>query len=154
MQSAQANAALFTEVLQDHTMALANLATATQANKTSVALLTKIIAELTTQVTSLTAKKLTTQSENARFKKSIHRMANTGASAKLTPTCEQTIYAKSRQKFDPNRYCSSHGFKVEETHTSVTCLYPLDEHKKFATRLDTNGRKQWNKYCINGGPID
>ena len=41
VQVAQANAELFTEMQQDHTLALANLETATQANRTSVALFTK-----------------------------------------------------------------------------------------------------------------
>ena len=44
------NAALFTNMQQDHTLELANLATATQADRTSVALLTKMISELSRQV--------------------------------------------------------------------------------------------------------
>ena len=76
MQSAQANAALFMEIQQDHTMALENIATATQADRTLVALLTKTIAEFTTQVTSITAKLLTAQSENARLNKSGHCLTN------------------------------------------------------------------------------
>ena len=99
MQSAQANAALFTEMQQDYTMVLENLATATQANRTSVALLTKAIADITTQVTSLTAKFLTTQLENNFLKKYGHCSANAGAPANCTPTHEQNIYAKSGQKF-------------------------------------------------------
>ena len=70
VHSAQANAELFTEMQQDHTQALANLATATQADKTSVALLTKTISELSSQVALLTAKLATAQAENARMKKS------------------------------------------------------------------------------------
>ena len=53
---AQANAELFTKMQQDHTLALANLATATQAERTSVALLTKTMSELSIQVAHLTAK--------------------------------------------------------------------------------------------------
>ena len=49
-------------------MALENLATTTQADRTSVALLTKIIAELSTQVSTLAAKIATAQLENARLK--------------------------------------------------------------------------------------
>ena len=54
--AAQANAELFAEMQQDHTQALANLATATQADRTSVALITKTISELSSQVSLLTAK--------------------------------------------------------------------------------------------------
>ena len=63
VQFAQANAALFTKMQQDYTMALTNLATATQADRILVALLTKKIAELTTQITYLTSKLLTEQSD-------------------------------------------------------------------------------------------
>ena len=62
VQSAQANAVLFANMQQDHTMALANIATSTQSDRKSVALLTKTIAELSTQVTTLTAKLATAQS--------------------------------------------------------------------------------------------
>ena len=41
VKSAQVNEALFTEIKQDHTMVLANIATTTKANRTLVALLTK-----------------------------------------------------------------------------------------------------------------
>ena len=46
VQSAQANAALFTEMQQDHNMAMENLVTVTQAGITLVVLLTKTISEL------------------------------------------------------------------------------------------------------------
>ena len=46
VHAAQANAAIITEMHQDHTLALANPATATQANRTPVAPLTKMILEL------------------------------------------------------------------------------------------------------------
>ena len=59
VKSTQANAALFTDMQQDHTMALVNLATATQADRTLVTMLTKTIAELSTQVATLPAKLVT-----------------------------------------------------------------------------------------------
>ena len=70
MHVAQANAELFTKMQQDHTWALTNPATATQADRTSVALLTKTISELSSIVALLTAKLVTAQAENARIKKS------------------------------------------------------------------------------------
>ena len=56
MHAAKENAELFTEMQQDHTLALANLATDTQADRTPVALLTKTISEMSGQVALLTAK--------------------------------------------------------------------------------------------------
>ena len=55
---------------QDHTQALVNLATAKQADRTLVALLTKTISELSSQVALLSEKLATAQAENARMKKS------------------------------------------------------------------------------------
>ena len=70
MHTAQTNAEVFTKMQQDHTQALANLATATQADRKLVALLTKTISEISTQVSLLTAKLSTAQAENVRMKKS------------------------------------------------------------------------------------
>ena len=61
MHAAQANVELLTKMQQDNTLALANLATATQADRKLVALLTKTILELSSQVALLTAKIATAQ---------------------------------------------------------------------------------------------
>ena len=55
--------------------------------------------------------------------------------------------------FDPNRYCSSRGFKVEGNHTSANCTRPHDTHNKLATLIDTKRGLKWNKDWVNGGPI-
>ena len=90
MHAAQANAELFTKMQQDHTLALANLATATQANIISVALLTKTISDLSGQVALLTAKLATAQAENARMKKLGHQSTTAGQghqeSRNMTPS--------------------------------------------------------------------
>ena len=59
----QTNAELFTEMQQEQTLALANLATTTQADRTSVALLTKTISELPGQVSQLREKLATLQAD-------------------------------------------------------------------------------------------
>ena len=73
----------------DLTLALANLATVTQAHRTSVAVLTKTISELLTQVAHLTAKLATAQAKNAWMKKLEHRSTSAPhgyrASKILTP---------------------------------------------------------------------
>ena len=154
MHAAQANAELFTEMQQDHTLALENIATATQTYRTLVALLTKTISELSGQVVLLTAKLSTAQAENIRMKKSGQQSATAGhghrASSNSTPSDpnssqDQNLYSRSRQRFDPNGYCSSNGYKVEELHTSTTCRFPRNVHNKSATRLDIMEGKTWNK---------
>ena len=75
---------------QDHTQALANLATATQSDRTLGALLTKTIPGLSSQVALLTAKLTTEQAENARIKKSGQQSTTAGnghrASSNTTPS--------------------------------------------------------------------
>ena len=73
--TAQANAELFTEMQQDQTLALANLAMDTKSDRTSVALLTKKISELSRQVANIIAKLTTAQSKNVLLNKSLHCLA-------------------------------------------------------------------------------
>ena len=158
---AQANTALFAKMKQDHIMALANLATATQSDITAFALFTKTIADVSTQVTYITTKLATVQSKNARLKISGHclapvnhghRLDNVESPSDQNPLRDRNIYSRSGQKFDPNGYCSSNELKVKESHTSVTCHYLVDGHKKLATLMYTKGGKLRNKDWINGEP--
>ena len=68
IHAAQDNAALFADMYQDHTLALANIATDTQANRTLVAMLTKTISDLSRQFTHLTAKVAIAHAKNTRLK--------------------------------------------------------------------------------------
>ena len=65
---------------------------------------------------------------------------------------DQNVYSRIGQRLDPNGYCSSQGYKVEESHTSATCCFPSNGHNKSATRLDIKRGKTWNKEWIKGGP--
>ena len=69
MHATQTNAVLFTEMQKNHTLALANISNATQADRTLVALITNTISGLSIQVTTLTAKLVTAQFDNAHLKK-------------------------------------------------------------------------------------
>ena len=144
---------------QYHTLVLEDLATSTQADRKSVPLLTKTISELSTQVATLSAKLATAQSENAWLEKLGHRsiLAEHSHRASRNSTLsdpnsnqDHNVYSKSRQKFDPNGYCSYHGYKVEEAHTSETFCFSNNGYNKLATRMDIKGFQTWNKECING----
>ena len=91
VHAAQSNAALFTKMQQDHTLALANITTAIQADRKTVALLMKTISELSRQVAHLTAKLATAQAENARLK--IGKLFNHGQ-----------VRTSGVHKFDPVRF--------------------------------------------------
>ena len=104
MNAAQANAELFTEMQQDHTQALANLVTSTQADRTLVALLTKTIQEIYIQVALLTAKLATAQSENARMKKSGQQSTTAGHGNRAS---SKTIPSETNTPQDRNLYSRS-----------------------------------------------
>ena len=78
VHAAQANTELFTEMQQYHTQAIANLATATQADRISDVLLMKTISELSSQVTLLSKNLATEQAEKARVKKSGQQSTTAG----------------------------------------------------------------------------
>jgi hypothetical protein len=42
-------------------------------------------------------------------------------------------------------YCCKHGYKVGNTHTSLTCKLPRPGHKSEATRADNMGGSQANR---------
>jgi hypothetical protein len=45
----------------------------------------------------------------------------------------------------PTNYCWTHGYKVDSTHTILTCKLLKQGHKKEATRADNMGGSQANK---------
>ena len=163
MNAAQANAEIFNDMQQDHTLALVNLATATQADMTSHALLAKMISEPSGQVALLTAKIATAQAKYSRMKISGqkpttaghgHRAARNTTPSDPNPSQDRNLHSRSGQRFDPNGYCSSHRYKLEESHTSATYLFTTNGHNKSATRLNIMGGNTWNKEYINGIPTE
>jgi hypothetical protein len=45
----------------------------------------------------------------------------------------------------PNNYCWTHGYKVANTHTSLSCNLTKQGHNREATRADKMGGSQANK---------
>jgi hypothetical protein len=45
----------------------------------------------------------------------------------------------------PNNYCWTRGYKVANTHTSLSCNFPKQGHKREATRMDSMGGSQASK---------
>ena len=132
LHATQANAALCTKMQQDHTLSLENLAMATETDRTLVALLTKTKSDLSSQVPHLTAKFTTAQAENAclinrdivqpRLSTVIGRPAI--RTRQIRTQSKTKMCSKSGPKFDPNGYCSSCSYKVEEAHTPTSCCFP------------------------------
>jgi hypothetical protein len=45
----------------------------------------------------------------------------------------------------PNNFCWTRGYKVANTHTSLSCNLPKQGHKREATQADNMGGSQANK---------
>jgi hypothetical protein len=104
---------------------LANLATATAADRGVVAALT--------QENSCLAKQL---EENSSELRELKALLNQERHDKRGP-----------RGFNPSssNYCWTHGYKVGMTHTSLTCNTPKPGHKAEATRAENMGGSQANK---------
>jgi hypothetical protein len=105
--------------------ALENLATATAADRGMVATLTEANARLVKQLedNSNELRELKALIKKERFEKRGQRSLNPS----------------------PNNYCWTHGYKVANTHTSLSCNFPKQGHKREATRTDNMGGSQANK---------
>jgi hypothetical protein len=105
--------------------ALANLATATAADRGVVATLTEANAHLVKHLedNSNELRELKALIKKERFEK--------GGQRSFNPS--------------PNNYCWTHGYKVANTHTSLSCNFPKQGHKREATRADNMGGSQANK---------
>jgi hypothetical protein len=106
-------------------VALANLATATEADHGLVATLTEA---------------------NARPVKQLED--NSNVLRVLTALIKKERFEKRGQHSfnpSPNNYCWIHDYKVANTHTSLSCNFPKQGHKREATRADNMGGSQAKK---------
>jgi hypothetical protein len=105
--------------------ALANLATATAADRGMVAALTQA---------------------NARLVKQLEDNSNELRELKALIKKERTEkHGQCSFKPSPSNFFWTHGYKVGSTHTSLTCKLLKQGHKKEATRADNMGGIQANK---------
>jgi hypothetical protein len=104
---------------------LANLTTANAADRGIVATLTEANARL--------FKQLEDNSNELRELKALIK--------------KERIEKRGQHSFNPspNNYCWTHGYKVANTHTSLSCNFPKQGHKREATRTDNMGGSQANK---------
>jgi hypothetical protein len=105
--------------------ALSNLVTATAEDRCVVATLT--------QANACLVKQLEDNSNELRELKALIKKERAGKRGQCS------------FKPSPDNYCWTHGYKVGNTHTSLTCKLPKTGHKKEATRVDNMGDSQANK---------
>jgi hypothetical protein len=105
--------------------ALANLATATAADRGVVADLTQANSRLVKQLEETTSELMELKALFHQERRDKRVPINGNASA--------------------SNYCWTHGYKVGKTHTSLTCNTHNLGHKAEATRTDNMGGSQANK---------
>ena len=135
-----ANAAMLAEMTQDHSHALANLATATQSDRTTIANMSKTIADLTLQLGQANTKLAEAQSSIATLTSKISKTGTRPNFPTTTPAGTIDMITTEREG-----YYWSHGFKYKKGHNSSTCEYQKQGHMTAATRNNTMGRRMWNK---------
>ena len=115
---------------------MANLATATQSDCTTVANMSKIISDLTLQLGQANAKLAEAQSSIATLTSKLAQTGNRPNRPTKNPTgpVDMTLMEK-------DGYCWSHGFKMKKGHNSSTCTFQKQGHMTEATRSNTMGGK-------------
>ena len=133
-----ANAAMLAEMTQDHSHALANIAAATQSDRTKVANMSKTIADLTLQLGQAYMKPAEAQSSIAML---TSKLSKNGTRPNLSTTSPT---GPSNRNLEKNGYCWSHGFKITKGHSRSTCKNQKSGHMTAATRHNTMGGKLYN----------
>ena len=103
-----ANTATLAEMTQYHSHALANIATATQSDRTTVANMSKRIADLTLQLGQANRNLAEAQSSIATL---TSKLAKTGTRPKRSTTSPTGPNDRTLEK---DGYCWSHGFKLQK----------------------------------------
>jgi hypothetical protein len=116
---------------------MANLATATSADRETVATLTKAIATLTEQ---LKAKDIWAKSQEAELKRLLGTQGNAPPTAAAGPT---NAYVRKSYKIKNDNYCWSHGYQVGLNHTSDNCTKKAPGHKNNSTKSNIMGGDTW-----------
>ena len=129
---------MLAEMTQDHSHALANLAMATQSDRTTVANMSKTIADLTLQLEQANMKLAEAQSSIVTL---TSKPAKTGTRTNRSTTSP----TGPNDRLQQYGYCWSHGFKITKGSSSRNCENYKSGHMTAATRNDTMGGKLYNK---------
>jgi hypothetical protein len=116
--------------MQKTSDAIAQLATATASDRSTVSTLTTTNAKLANQLEAAHALIAKLKSEIATLK------------IKLKPVWQGQRPARTTNN---DSYCWSHGYQVGKSHTSASWQVRKTGHKEAATKTDNMGGVQWGK---------
>ena len=129
MRCVQANAAVMEDIQHQQAEALANLATATEAERQAVTALIISNATLTNELRAETATIATLQQHLSIF--SCTTTPQTGArghQCQQTSQQRQYIPVRDMTPLDPNGYSWSHGYCISMGHNGSSCYNTLTGH--------------------------
>jgi hypothetical protein len=118
------------ESMNETAEAIAQLATATASDRSTVATLTTTNAKLASQLEAPNAL-------IAQLKNEIATLKN-----KIKPAWQGQRPVRTTNN---DSYCSSHGYQVAKSHTSATCNMKKSGHQDAASKRNTMGGVQWGK---------
>jgi hypothetical protein len=119
--------------------AVANLATATSADRETVATLTRAIAKLTDQ---LKAKDIRAKSQEAEVR---HLLGVQGNTRPATTTDTPPAYVRKSYKTNNHNYFWSHGYQGGFNHTSDNFTKKFPGHKDNAIKTNIMGGETWGR---------
>jgi regulator of replication initiation timing len=132
--------------------ALANLATATESDRSAVSNLTGTNSALTQQLTQTNQQLDAARADISALKSQlVTLMNNTTANANNNNNSSNNNSQRNNnnrsnhrnapavRKFFNDNYCWTHGYHISSDHTSKTCNGPKPGHRHEATRADTMG---------------
>jgi hypothetical protein len=117
--------------------AMANLATATSADRETVEILTRAIATITDQ---LKAKDIWAKSQEAEVRRLLSTHGNPRPPVVPGPT---NTYVRKSYKTNNENYCWSHGYQVGLNHKSANFTKKAPGHKDNATKANIMGGDIW-----------
>jgi hypothetical protein len=122
--------------------AIANLATATASDRSTVAHLAETNASQNAKIEQQATQLTTARMELATLRSELARLKGTNASSDRTTTSSD----RRPRQFPPNtNYCWTHGYAVSRNHTSQGCAGPKEGHQREATRQNNMGGSQRGK---------
>lgn len=133
----------------DITQALDNLALAATTDRDIVNKLTTANQQLVTTIKNLTDQLKQALENNTKL---IAALGQTGSTHLGTPATNNTpgarkVFSKTEWEanLDPNGYCWTHGYRVQNGHNSHNCKGKLKDHNDEATRNNNMGGSQKGK---------
>jgi hypothetical protein len=138
--------------------ALANLASATASDRSTVSQITNASNQMNEQLERTTARLEAALADIAALQNKQSQgnwqqsNRTTPRSSNSTASTNSSSYSSGGKKanYTNNNYCWTHGYHIHNTHTSANCNKPKPGHKKDATRSNTMDGSTAGKHYSTG----